>query len=61
MTFPRSPSGFGRALHALRVDRGAIAAEYGLLLVLIALAIVAAVTFFGGQVMRLLQSGAEAF
>jgi Flp pilus assembly pilin Flp len=38
-----------------------VAAEYGLLLALVALAIVAAVTLFGSQVVRLIQTGADAF
>jgi len=42
-------------------DRGAVAAEYGLLLGLIALVIIIAVTAFGIAVTGLFQDGADAF
>jgi pilus assembly protein Flp/PilA len=42
-------------------DRGAVAAEYGLLLGLIALVIIIAVTAFGIAVTGLFQEGADAF
>lgn len=51
----------GRLGRGAREERGAIAAEYGLILGLIALAIVAAAALFGGQVLRLIQAGADAF
>ena len=41
-------------------DRGAVAAEYGLLLGLIALVIIIAVTAFGIAVAGMLQDGADA-
>jgi pilus assembly protein Flp/PilA len=40
-------------------DRGAVAAEYGLLLMLIALVIIVAVTAFGFAVADLFQRGAD--
>lgn len=58
MTFDRTGATEGASL---RDERGAVAAEYGLLLALVALAIVAAVTLFGSQVVRLIQTGADAF
>jgi len=41
---------------ALRSDRGATAVEYGLMVALIAIAIILAVTFLGTQVSSLFQS-----
>ena len=45
----------------IREDRGAVASEYGLLLLLIALVIIIAVTAFGVAVAGLLQQGADGF
>ncbi len=45
----------------LGAEPGAVATEYGLLLLLVALAIVAALTAFGLAVLRLFQTGAAAF
>ncbi len=42
-------------------DRGAVATEYGLLLALVALAIIVAVTAFGLALLRLFQAGVDAF
>ncbi|GBC86084.1 hypothetical protein HRbin12_00066 [bacterium HR12] len=42
-------------------ERGAVATEYGLLLLFVALAIVLALTAFGLAVLRLIQAGADAF
>ncbi len=46
-----------RVRGALAQERGAVSAEYGLLLVLIALAIIAAATAFGIAVTGLFESG----
>ncbi len=45
----------------LTADAGAVATEYGLLLLFVALAIVVALTAFGLAVLRLFQAGADAF
>lgn len=45
----------------IREDRGAVASEYGLLLLLIALVIIIAVTAFGVAVATLFQRGADGF
>jgi Flp pilus assembly pilin Flp len=50
-----------RAVAALRNEKGSVATEYGLVLVLIALAIVAAAALFGAAVVNLIQAGADAF
>ena len=45
----------------IQKDRGAVATEYGLLLLLIALVIIIAVTAFGVAVAGLFQQGADGF
>ena len=45
----------------LAEDRGAVSAEYGLVLGLIALVVIVAMTAFGVAVANLLQSGADGF
>ena len=47
-----------RRIHA---DRGAVATEYGLVLMLIALVIIIGVTAFGFAVADLFQTGADGF
>jgi Flp pilus assembly pilin Flp len=55
-------SGLGRRIWArLRADAGAVAAEYGLVLALIALAIIVAVGLFGLALLDLFNQGPAAF
>lgn len=51
----------GRSRPTLRSESGAVATEYGLLLLFVALAIILAVTAVGLAVLRLFQAGADAF
>jgi Flp pilus assembly pilin Flp len=46
---------------AIRVETGAVTAEYGLLLTLIALAIIVAVTAYGASVLGLFEQGTAEF
>jgi len=61
----RLGQGVGRLARRLRRrlggELGAVATEYGLLLLFVALAIIAALTAFGLAVLRLFQAGADAF
>jgi Flp pilus assembly pilin Flp len=61
----RLGQGVGRLARRLRRrlggELGAVATEYGLLLLFVALAIIAALTAFGLAVLRLFQAGAGAF
>jgi Flp pilus assembly pilin Flp len=54
-------AGLACRLRPLEGEVGAVATEYGLLLLFVALAIIVALTAFGFAVLRLFQAGAAAF